>query len=496
MSDNDQVRRILTADDRLDDITRARMWARIEDRIEAPATPRRSGRRTAIVLGAVAAAATVLLVMRTFRAHDDRDVTVAAGAMLTSRLGPHARAALVGPARLELLGPPGDVTAARLHDGTLLAELEGGAGRSLRIEAADLTVEIIGTLFAIEVHDVHACVAVAHGTVRVTSHGASQLVTDGQQLCSGELAPHAIPPDVADQLARHERSIAVAMAPVVGPHPEADPVPPVVTSPVDAAPWTAIAVAPSPPPVDRAAPVRSAPVTRASPAPSPARPPNVVPAPQRVVATESTRAPEVVPREPSAPPVKASEAAAPPVKASELIAPEPAKAPPDPAPPAVAPPPSAEALYHAAEVALAAGDRVAADRALAKILAMPSSPLIDQALYERARIAYQNRAFPAARRFLATLATLPSTPLAEPGRYLDCRIAVQAREGDAERCFLAYRTAYPRSPHDLDVLAVLAQLAHARGGCTAARAVRDELIARYPRTDHAAAWRSRCVEAP
>lgn len=126
---------------------------------------------------------------------------------------------------------------------------------------------------------------------------------------------------------------------------------------------------------------------------------------------------------------------------------------------------------------------------------MPASALADQALFERARIAYQNRAFPAARRFLATLATLRGTPLAEPGQYLDCRIAVQAHDDDAERCFVAYRAAYPRSPHDLDVLAVLAQLAHARGGCSAAQSARDELVARYPRTDHAAAWRSRCPEA-
>lgn len=142
------------------------------------------------------------------------------------------------------------------------------------------------------------------------------------------------------------------------------------------------------------------------------------------------------------------------------------------------------------------GDRAAAVRALTRILALPGGSLADQALYELARIEYQRRAWTAARKHLAALAAIASTPLAEPGRYLDCRIAVEAKASDAERCFARYRAAYPRSPHDLDVLAVLVQLAHARAGCDGARALRDELIGRYPRTDHAAAWRSRCTESP
>lgn len=158
--------------------------------------------------------------------------------------------------------------------------------------------------------------------------------------------------------------------------------------------------------------------------------------------------------------------------------------------------PSAEELYRAAEVALAAGDRTAAVRALTQILALPGGALADQALYELARIEYQRRAWTAARKHLAALSGRAGTPLAEPGRYLDCRIAYEAKASDAERCFTAYRTAYPRSPHDLDVLAVLVQLAHARAGCDGAPALRDELLARYPRTDHAAAWRSRCTGAP
>ena len=169
---------------------------------------------------------------------------------------------------------------------------------------------------------------------------------------------------------------------------------------------------------------------------------------------------------------------------------------PSPSPTPTPPPPPAEALYHAAEVALAAGDHAAADRALAQLLALPGGALADQALYERARIAYQDRAWATARRHLAALAALANTPLAEPGHYLDCRIAVEAKQPDAERCLLGYRSAYPHSTHDLDVLAVVVQLAHARAGCAGSATMRGELLTRYPRSDHAAAWRSRCPEAP
>jgi len=487
-----QVRTLLTAGDRLDDITRARMWSRISDTIAAPAQqggPASWKRAGGVALGALAAAATLILVVRAIRSRGDdhaHDLTAAPETTVTSRLGPHARAALVGPARLELVGPPGDATSARLHAGTLLAEFEGGPGRSLRIEAGDLVIEIVGTLFAIEVHEPAACVAVAHGTVRVTSHGAVQLVTDRQELCSGDVAPHAIPAAIADQLERHAGSIAVATAP---PRPAA----PVLPEPAPATPAPAT---PTPvPPLSPRAPVpASTPAVVAPPSP---RGPSisdavaVAPRPRTPSVATAAPAPTAAAATPPAPPD-------PPIVARE-VTPAPAPAPPPPPPPSPAPavaPPSAEGLYHAAELALAAGDHAAADRALAQILALPGGALADQALYERARIAYQDRAWAVARRHLATLATFATTPLAEPGRYLDCRIAVEAGDRDAERCFEGYRTAYPRSPHDLDVLAVLVQLAHARAGCAGARAVRDELITRYPRSDHAAAWRSRCPEAP
>jgi outer membrane protein assembly factor BamD (BamD/ComL family) len=172
---------------------------------------------------------------------------------------------------------------------------------------------------------------------------------------------------------------------------------------------------------------------------------------------------------------------------------DPAPAAPPPAP-AAPPSPSAEDLYAQAEASLASRDPATADRALAQIVALsPPSALLDQALYERARIAYARHAWAEARRDLDALASLSASPLVEPGRYLACRIAVEARDADAPRCLADFRAAYPRSAHDLDALALLAQLAD---DCTAAHTYIDELAARYPDAPLTAAWRARCPEPP
>ena len=121
----------------------------------------------------------------------------------------------------------------------------------------------------------------------------------------------------------------------------------------------------------------------------------------------------------------------------------------------------------------------------------PSSPLVDQAHYDRARIAYQQRAWNAARGHLDQLAAIRDTRLAEPGDYLRCRIAVETKR-DAAACFIQYRTRFPRAPHDLEALGVIAQDTYARGGCVRASAIIGELARTYPRTTLAAAWRKRC----
>ena len=125
----------------------------------------------------------------------------------------------------------------------------------------------------------------------------------------------------------------------------------------------------------------------------------------------------------------------------------------------------------------------------------PSSALVDQALYDRARLAYDRRAWPAARAALAQLATIEHSPLAEPGQYLACRVALAAGDAGAAQCWIAYRAAHPHSPHDLDVLALIVQLAHTHGGCAAARAPLAELDHAYPHAPATVAWLARCPES-
>src|SRR5262249_52502578 len=115
----------------------------------------------------VAAAAIAVVVVR--RSPDDRSLLAPDDTTLTTHLGPHTRAALVGPAQLRVVGTPGNVTTVRLDRGTLLAEFTGGPGRALHVEAPGMVVEVVGTLFSVEIQAAKTCVAVAHGRVEVVS---------------------------------------------------------------------------------------------------------------------------------------------------------------------------------------------------------------------------------------------------------------------------------------------------------------------------------------
>ncbi|MGN6108303.1 MAG: outer membrane protein assembly factor BamD [Kofleriaceae bacterium] len=582
----------MTRDDRLDDITRARIWSRVEERLDAealrPAAWRSLGARRRAATGiavatAVAAAAGAAVVLRD-RAPAPRALTAAADTTLTAPLGPYTRAALVGPARLELVGPPGEATVVRLHAGALLADFDNGPGRSLRVETRVAAVDVVGTLFAVEVRATGTCTSVAHGKVAVTTPAGVTFVGGGERYCTGDGGgPGPIEDAVRDALAHHQPVLA-ARAPVASPaelpattmgavatrakqstiarssvtaatppgavmaDPAEAPEAPVAPAPALADPAAAPG-APALAPAAPAAPVAPTPAPAPAPAPlttttTATTRPAVLPAtsaaatPVALPATSAAARPAALPATSAAAPaasVDAPAAAAPaalpatsaaaapaasvdaPARAPERSiaaapasveagprAPWPVSAaepPPSPGPttappaPTVPPPPprTAEALYRTAEMALAARDLAAADRALERLLAeFPGAALVDQALYERARIAYHQRAWSAARRQLDRLAALPRSPLAEPGHYLACRIAVEARDAEAEQCLLDYRRAHPRSPHDRDVLGLLVQLAHARGGCEAAAPLLAELTRDAPRSGLAASWRAHC----
>ena len=525
---HDLVRAAMTVDDQLDDIKRARIWGELEDKLSAPA-PRRA--RWPYAIGAAAFAAVVVIAMIA-RApqHADLDdrhtVTIPADTTAMSRLGPHTRAALVGPAQLDLVGAAGEATTVRLRSGTLLADFEGGAGRALRIETGRAVIEVVGTLFAVEIRDGETCTSVAHGRVRVSTLAGVIHVADGEQYCtSGSLRP--IASETRDALERHEAVItarAESASPSVAsaPPPVASAPPPVGAAPSVAAP--AVTLDPSATPESSATPeptpAPEPPTARISPrrTSSDVPPPPPPRAPRVATTVEQARPPgaaiDMPPTPepaPSSPPPSSSPPSPPPPTSPPSSSPAssspPSSSPPPTSPPSSSPPPTspirssptptAEELYATAEAALAARDAKAADRALATLLAAhPASPLVDQVLYERARIAYQQRSWARARHHLDRLAAIPHTRLAEPGRYLACRIAVETRDGEAASCLADYRRRFPRAPHDLDALALLVQLAHGAGGCARAASLVDELVRMYPRTTLAAAWRQRCPEAP
>jgi hypothetical protein len=458
-----EVRSAMTADDRLDDLTRARMWGRIRDAIDeredaVAVAPRRLGARVAIGAAVAAAAMVAIVAVRRGGSPDAggvRALIAPPQTTLTATLGTHTRAALIGPARVDVVDERADATTVHLERGTMYASFEGGGGRRLRVVAPDAVVDVVGTLFAVEAGGARGtCVSVAHGRVRVTMGARVVMVVGGERVCSGDADRSPIDASVKDALERHEAATSTRTAMIV-----ATPIaPPVVAA---AAPPPA----PFPPP---------------PPLPSPPPPPSPSPLPRAARADRAPApAPAPTPALTAAPPPPQPEARSPRPEAQSTL----------PTPP--------ETLYAAAEDALARRDPSAADAALAELLrTAPESPLVDQALYERARIAYARHAWNEARRHLDALAAIPSTPLAEPGRYLGCRIAVLAHDGDAARCLADYRAAYPRSPHEQDVLGLLAELAFDDRGCPGARPYLDQLAALDPKSALVAAWRARCPEAP
>lgn len=509
------LRAAMTSDDALDDIKRAQMWSRIEDRIANAELVRAQhvpwherlglARRWWMPLAVAAAAVVALVVQRSPRAPElasapafvaPRDTT------LSLTLG-HARAALVGPARLEVVDAAPQATTLELREGTLLAEFEGGTGRQLHIRARGVTIEIVGTLFGVELLDASTCVSVAHGTVRMTANGETRRISDGQRACAPARPPApsrgsgfgslpCLPP------ARCAPSTATTTRDGSGaPTGEA-------VDDIDDAMRAALArharmlaLAPTPAPPALAMSMRAS---------TPAASPPATPAPTRAATPPAvSHTPVHIATRPSAPPLSerpnpghpASPSPASPSPASPSPVAPPVDAPRAPVAPTVAAPVTAASLYHDAELALAARDLARADRHLADLVAQfPESPLLDQAIYERARIAYQRRAWADAQRQLDRLALLPASPLAEPGAYLACRIAHEAHDGGADACWVQYRARYPRAPHDIEVLGLLVELAHRAGGCAAAAPRLVELAHRAPDAAATRSWRARCPEHP
>ncbi len=312
-----------------------------------------------------------------------------------------------------------------------------------------------------------------------TSAGRVQTITTGERACSDELAVQEIEPALRAALARQAApTIASAPVPIVTPLP-AEPPGAVVAVPVmpSTPPPPAPASVAAPPQIrdpgkslTRGDPGKS--LTRGDPAPvvesAPVAHDAPVPPVLDVAASAAASADRVAQARPIAPP----RASTPPPAADQTAPPSGSAA-----SPAQVVPVDAAALYAEAERELGTRNVAAADRNLARLVdEFPTSSLIDQAYYERARIAFDRRAWAAAQRDLDKLAQLPASSLAEPGAFLACRIAVEAHDGAAAECFAEYRAKYPRSPHDQDALGAIVDLEfHAGGLRTRARVRRRAL---------------------
>ena len=89
---NDTVRAAMTLDDRLDDIKRVQIWARIDESLSAPA--RRRSWWPAFAAVAIAGAAIVVAVARRPATEEPQVLSAPADTTLSAALGPHTRAAL------------------------------------------------------------------------------------------------------------------------------------------------------------------------------------------------------------------------------------------------------------------------------------------------------------------------------------------------------------------------------------------------------------------
>jgi len=489
----DPLKTIFTTDARLDDMARARIWTELAPHL-ASAPPQR--RRWPVVACAGVAAVAALAVFLLARRDGSVEHVVPRGGVLALPLGPATRAVVEGPGSIRV-EREGEQTAVELRGGTLYGEFTGGGGRSLRIEAAGATIEIVGTVFTVSVVDGTACLAVAHGRVRMTSAAVAVEVDGGQRACAVRGAPPGAvtPIDAATRMAveHYQRT------------------------------WLADAAAASPTDVTAAA---RADVTVAAPAevtaPAPADVTAAAPADAAVVAPADAAvvAPAVSVEAPPAPhvhsiaPQVAAPAPAPPESvtgaSSADLAPAPAPQPGEDAVDAgstviaAAPPPSrvdaaqpaspAQAdkdLYKAADDAIARGEPAVANRALADLLARaPHSPLADEARYERARLAFDRHDWSVVRELVA--AVQPSSPLREPAAYLGCRAVLETGIVEGRACLSDYVTAFPKAPHAVDARVQIIEIAYRMGGCDAIAQPLAELRAAAPGASALATWHRRC----
>ncbi|MCB9562276.1 MAG: FecR domain-containing protein [Kofleriaceae bacterium] len=439
MTTEDRLR-AAQVDTRIDDLTRARIWARLEPEVRSPAAPapapaatrRPAGGRARRAGDGRAAAAALWLAWprpRTAAVLGGDVVSVGADSQLTAQLDDRTTATLIGPAAMVVRQDAPGRLDVRLDRGTFVGEMTPGRDRQrLIIHSPGARTEIVGTRFTVTVTGpADSCVAVQHGRVRVTAvrDDATVLVGAGEAWCSdGRIAaPRRAPrrrrrprrprrPLIAPRRSRRRRSRRRRSRRQ-----------------------------------RHLRPARTAP----SPSPSPAPPT----APDPALADTATVADALARHDAAAT--------------------------------------SAEDAYERAEAAMATGDAADADAWLARLIAAhPDHALAVDARLERARLALARGDDAAARAHLA-----PLIPASAAAHYLSCRVAVRDDDVDADACVASFLRAHPTSPRRREAVEWSARRAHQRGGCDAARPWIDELATIAPAWPATRSWQAACpTEAP
>jgi len=485
---------ILAAPDTLDDLTRARVLARLlEGRRQQRAREGAAARRArawlawTLAFSSVMVAVAVLGVLRSrkpgglsasplapvalepYAVHGgatpgpqalsgglDR-VELPAHASMRARLGPAADFVLLGPLELAVRDGDGRRAALELRRGTLVGDFDGTKGRGLRIVTTDAIVDIVGTRFLVEASAQRTRVSVEHGRVRVESRGQVRLVGALEEWStdSPEVQPlNAAGARLFERAARGDLEALgpEAASPPANTPPAIRPVPPGGQSPMAVAELASgakkrprsNAVSPPRTVAVRAGAIRlaeaSAPSSPAGTASRAADTPEPRPGDGRaaVVAVAPSVAPPSVASPSVAAPViapPASSSVAPPSVASPAPADIAAAAPA--APGRVRPEPTsaetASSLYRRAEAALRQGDGSAGKKLLDQLVnTFPDRPETDSARYELAVMAQRaGQPDEALARTREILRPGAEGPFVEPARFLRCRVYLGRNSDEA-----------------------------------------------------------------
>lgn len=479
----DEVRRAVHAvDDRLDDMTRARLSAALAARLdELPTTSDVRSRlaawgararqpfAAAALAGALGVATLIVLTRsprdggrsvqgtppplgtaspssrmttargapapseRTLSESFDR-LEVPAGTSVRARLRDSVKLTLVGPATLEVIASRPKFIEVRLRQGTLMATYDGSTGGTLRIHAPDEAVEIVGTLFMIDVQKSGTSVSVAHGRVVVRRQNEARPVFVGrdQTLVSGTRQVAPLDPRTRERLNSFERTTASEERGQRGPGSSAP------------APGTA------PPPAAEA---------------------NLGSRPRSVAGVDAHQ-PLVVPRSRSGGSAMSGDRT------------------------------DAHQVYLRAEAAMRRHDDVAAGRVLEELVGRyPDDPLVEVARYELAQLAFSRHEWRSAAAGFQVVASTGRDPaLREAAAFSRCDVEQteeQAQEQtekhqvDSGTCWTDFRKSHPGSSRDADALAILIARASLRGDCKTVMALTDEYARLHPTGPFAAEAASR-----